>query len=70
MYPRQVKQNAMINAIRQAAAMIPFESPTVGAIALTKMKYDMPDSEMIRGLTPAQRMRETIARTIRHSPFA
>jgi cysteine-rich CPCC protein len=55
-----IRQRAVSNALR-------FESPALGATILARMRWDMPTSETVRGVSEADRTLLILRKTILHS---
>jgi len=60
----------LIQELRARAATLPFESPSRGAVILTRLSWRLPPSESIAALSELQRAREIIRKTIAHSHLA
>jgi hypothetical protein len=60
-------RDQIVARIRAQAGSLQFDTPTGGALALAKLRYDLPASEMLPGIEHPQIVREIIRKTIVHS---
>jgi len=62
-----IDSDATIATIRAAAASLPLESPTRGAVVIARLRHGLPASESFPGLSAVQRAMAAVQRTIQHS---
>src|SRR5262247_54491 len=57
---------SLIATIRAEVRELPFESTIRGAVVIRRLGSDLPESEVVPGLSEAQRVIEVVRRTISH----
>lgn len=62
-----MNRDEAIAHVRQRLSSLAFETPTVGALALSRLSYALPSSEAIKGVDAAGIAKDIIRKTIRHS---